>query len=48
VGYCFVKGRVIGEFDSDTGDVNVFLFRPSCRERERLPMRWLLRFLLPE
>lgn len=33
-----VKMRVIGELDSDAGVVNVFLFCPSCRGREKLPM----------
>jgi hypothetical protein len=29
---------VIGEFDSDAGEMKVFLFCPSCREREQLPV----------
>ncbi len=32
------KLRVIGEFDSEAGELNVFLFCPACREREQLPM----------
>ena len=32
------KLRVIGEFDSDAGELRVFLFCPSCRARERLPV----------
>ncbi len=31
--------QVIGEFDSDAGVMKVFLFCPSCREREELPVR---------
>jgi len=33
------KLRVIDEFDSDAGTHQVFLFCPSCREREQLPVR---------
>jgi hypothetical protein len=33
------KLQVIGEFDSDAGELKMFLFCPSCREREQLPMR---------
>lgn len=32
------KLRVIGEFDFDAGELKVFLFCPSCREREKLPV----------
>jgi len=31
--------QVLGEFDSDSGVVKVFLFCPSCRAREELPVR---------
>lgn len=30
--------KAIGEFDSDAGQLKVFLFCPSCLEREQLPM----------
>ena len=30
------KLQVIGEFDSDAGELKVFLFCPSCREREQV------------
>ena len=33
------KLRVIGEFDSDAGELKTFLFCPSCRQREELPVR---------
>ena len=33
------KLRVIGEFDSDAGELKVFLFCPSCRAREQMPVR---------
>jgi hypothetical protein len=33
------KLKVIGELDSDAGGLKVFLFCPSCREREQLPVR---------
>ena len=33
------KLMVIGEFDSEAGELKVFLFCPSCREREQLPVR---------
>jgi hypothetical protein len=33
------KLRVIGEFDSEAGDLKVFLFCPACREREQPPVR---------
>jgi hypothetical protein len=32
------KLRVIGEFDPDAGELKVFPFCPSCREREQLPV----------
>ena len=32
------KLRVIGEFDSDAGGLKTFLFCPSCRQREELPV----------
>jgi hypothetical protein len=32
------KLRVIGEFDSETGEYKVCLFCPSCRQREQLPV----------
>jgi len=31
--------RVISEADSESGEMNVFLFCPNCRQRERLPVR---------
>ena len=33
------KLRVMYEFDSDAGEMKVFLFCPSCRKREQLPVR---------
>jgi len=33
------KLRVIGEFDSDAGDLKVVLFCPSCRACEQMPVR---------
>jgi hypothetical protein len=33
------KLRVLGEFDSDSGEVKVFLFCPSCRMCEQLLVR---------
>jgi hypothetical protein len=30
--------RIIAEFDSDSGETGVYLFCPSCRQCERLPM----------
>jgi hypothetical protein len=33
------KLQVVGEFDSDAGELKIFLFCPSCREREQLPVR---------
>jgi hypothetical protein len=33
------KLQVIGEFDSDAGELKIFLFCPSCRAREQLPVR---------
>ena len=33
------KLMAIGEFDSEAGELKVFLFCPSCREREQLLMR---------
>lgn len=33
------KLRVLGEFDEDAGEVKIYLFCPSCREREPLPVR---------
>jgi hypothetical protein len=32
-----VKLRVISEQDDESGEMNVYLYCPSCRERERLP-----------
>jgi hypothetical protein len=32
------KLKVIVEFDSDAGEQKVYLFCPSCREREQLPV----------
>jgi hypothetical protein len=32
------KLEVIGEFDSDAGEMKVLLFCPSCREREQIPV----------
>jgi hypothetical protein len=33
------KLRVVGEFDGESGEFNVFLFCPQCREREQMPIR---------
>jgi hypothetical protein len=33
------KLKVIGEFSSEAGELKVYLFCPSCREREQLPAR---------
>ena len=33
------KLKVIGELDSDAGELRLFLFCPKCRERELLPVR---------
>ena len=30
------KLKAIGEFDSDVGELKIFLFCPSCREREQV------------
>lgn len=33
------KLRVTGEHDADSGEAKVYLFCPTCRVRELLPMR---------
>ena len=33
-----VKLRMVGEFDTDAGELKVYLHCPSCRERELLPV----------
>ena len=33
------KLRVVSEFDGDDGEAKIYLFCPSCREREQLPTR---------
>jgi len=33
-----IKLKVIGEFDSDAGELKIFLFCPRCRAREQLPV----------
>jgi len=32
------KLRVIGEFDSDAGELKIYPFCPSCLEREKSPV----------
>ena len=34
-----VKLRIISEADSESGEMNVYLFCPNCRQREQLPVR---------
>jgi hypothetical protein len=34
-----IKLRLVSEFDSDAGEAKVFLFCPSCRQNEQLPVR---------
>jgi len=31
--------KVIAEFDGESGEMAAYLFCPSCRRRERLPIR---------
>ena len=33
------KLRVISEYDSESGEGQVYLFCPQCRAREQLPVR---------
>ena len=33
------KLRVISEYDNESGEGQVYLFCPQCREREPLPVR---------